>query len=96
MEGNVPKLIVRDIFRNIPRFYRDIEKKAVPEIWSMDLPYRMRVLYPLDQPSYKIFWKYQDGMKALKIGCGENQEQMQEGTNEPRRNSAEKSGERFD
>jgi hypothetical protein len=28
MEGNVPKLIVRDIFRNIPRFYRDIEKKG--------------------------------------------------------------------
>ncbi len=30
MEGNVPKLIVRDIFRNIPRFYRDIEKKTTP------------------------------------------------------------------
>ncbi len=29
MEGNVPKLIVRDIFRNIPRFYRDIEKKKL-------------------------------------------------------------------
>ncbi len=52
MEGNVPKLIVRDIFRNIPRFYRDIEKKAPPEIQSMDLPCGMRVLYPLDQPSH--------------------------------------------
>jgi hypothetical protein len=50
MEGNVPKLIVRDIFRNIPRFYRDIEKKDPPEFWPMDLPYRMRVLYPLDYP----------------------------------------------
>jgi hypothetical protein len=25
VEGNVPKLIVRDIFRNIPRFYYDIK-----------------------------------------------------------------------
>ncbi len=57
MEGNVPKLIVRDIFRNIPRFYRDIEKKAALEIWSMDLPSPMRALYPLDQPSYEIFCK---------------------------------------
>jgi hypothetical protein len=29
MEGNVPKLIVRDIYRNIPRFYRDIEKRLL-------------------------------------------------------------------
>jgi hypothetical protein len=57
MEGNVPKLIVRDIFRNIPRFYRDIEKKDAPENWSMDLLYQMRVLYPLDQPNYTIFRK---------------------------------------
>jgi hypothetical protein len=57
MEGNVPKLIVRDIFRNISRFYRDIEKKAPPKIWRMDLPCTMRVFYPLNQPSYTILGK---------------------------------------
>jgi hypothetical protein len=29
MEGNVPKLIVRNIFQNIPRFYCDIKKKVL-------------------------------------------------------------------
>jgi hypothetical protein len=28
IEGNVPKLIVRDVFRNIPRFYCDIVNKV--------------------------------------------------------------------
>ncbi len=27
IEGNVPKLIVHDIFRNIPRFYGDIKTR---------------------------------------------------------------------
>jgi hypothetical protein len=26
MEGNIPKLIVRDIFRNIPRFFCNVQK----------------------------------------------------------------------
>ncbi len=51
MEGKVPKLIVRDIFQNIPRFYCDIKIMISVTIWSMDLLCRMRIPHPLDQPS---------------------------------------------
>jgi hypothetical protein len=52
MERKVPKLIVRDIVWNIPRFYCDIKNMITLKIWSMDLLYRMQMPYPLDQPSF--------------------------------------------
>jgi hypothetical protein len=50
IEGNVPKLIVRYIFRNIPRFNCDIKNMAPStEIRSFALPSVMQTLSPIDQ-----------------------------------------------
>ncbi len=57
IEGNVPKLIVRYIFRNIPRFNSDTKKGVIEEFRSIALPCLMRTLSPLDQSCYKIFVK---------------------------------------
>jgi hypothetical protein len=47
IEENVPKLIVRYIFRNIPRFVAT-QKKVIHGDRSAALPCIMRALSPLD------------------------------------------------
>jgi hypothetical protein len=50
IEGNVPKLIVRYIFQNIPKFYCDKKnKETFTEIRSIALLNEMRILRPIDQ-----------------------------------------------
>jgi hypothetical protein len=58
IEGNVPKLTVRYIFRNIPRFNCNTKKKELPtEMRSIGLPWLMRTLSPLDHSCNTIIVK---------------------------------------